>query len=151
MTTNKPEVVAYLHSDKENQEHRGVSLHHDASCTSTFISTEPLIRLSEYEALQAECEELGKDLAETELRALKFIHQCNAHVELYQELRCERDQLQTECEKLRKDAERYRWLRDKSESLHSFYLSTPVWMTGVRFRPENVDSTIDAAMQGDQP
>ena len=55
--------------------------------------------------------------------------------------------LQAECEKLRRDAERYRWLRDKSESLHSFYLSTPVWMTGVRFRPENVDRTIDAAMQ----
>ena len=55
--------------------------------------------------------------------------------------------LQAECEKLRKDAERYRWLRDKSEPLHSFYLSTPVWMTGVRFHPENVNRTIDAAMQ----
>lgn len=53
-------------------------------------------------ALQAECEQLGKELAETELRALKFIHQCNAHVELYQELRGERDQLRAECEKLRK-------------------------------------------------
>lgn len=51
-----------------------------------------------------------------------------------------------EVEAMRKDAGRYRWLRDKSESLHGFYLSTPIWMTGVRFRPENVDSTIDAAM-----
>lgn len=73
---------------------------------------EPLIRLSDYERLQAdherlqaECEKIGKELAETELRALKFIHQCNAHVELYQELRCERDQLQTECDALRKDAD----------------------------------------------
>src|SRR5690606_9068767 len=57
------------------------------------------------------------------------------------------EELQAECERLRKEAERYRWLRDKSVSLHSFYLSTPMWMTGVRFRPENVDSTIDAAMQ----
>lgn len=51
-----------------------------------------------------------------------------------------------ECETLRKDAKRYQWLRDKSESLHSFYLSTPIWMTGVRFRQEDVDRSIDAAM-----
>lgn len=51
-----------------------------------------------------------------------------------------------ECEALRKDADRYRWLRDKSESLHSFYLSIPIWMTGVRFRQEDVDSSIDAAI-----
>ena len=50
MTTNKPEVVAYHHINKENPEHRGVSLHHDASCTSTLINTEPLIRLSDHHA-----------------------------------------------------------------------------------------------------
>ncbi|MFJ2455416.1 hypothetical protein ACIOWK_27390 [Pseudomonas protegens] len=47
---------------------------------------------------------------------------------------------------LRKDAERYRWLRDSSESIHQFYLSTPIWFTSVKFSKENVDSTIDAAM-----
>jgi len=47
---------------------------------------------------------------------------------------------------LLKDAERYRWLRDRSESIHQFYLSTPIWFTGVKFSKENVDSTIDAAM-----
>ncbi|POA52081.1 MULTISPECIES: hypothetical protein [unclassified Pseudomonas] len=51
-----------------------------------------------------------------------------------------------EAEALRKDAERYRWLRDKSESVHQFYLSTPIWFTGVKFIKENVDSTIDIAM-----
>lgn len=51
-----------------------------------------------------------------------------------------------ECETLRKDAERYRWLRDKSESLHSFYLIIPLWMTGVRFRQEDVDRSIDDAI-----
>lgn len=51
-----------------------------------------------------------------------------------------------EIELLRKDAERYRWLRDKSESVHQFYLSTPIWFTGVKFSKENVDRTIDAAM-----
>lgn len=54
--------------------------------------------------------------------------------------------LKAECEGLRKDAGRYRWLRDSSESIHQFYLSTPIWFTGVKFSKENVDSTIDAAM-----
>jgi hypothetical protein len=47
---------------------------------------------------------------------------------------------------LEKHAARYIWLRDKSESVHQFYLSTPIWFTGVKFNTENVDSTIDAAM-----
>lgn len=54
--------------------------------------------------------------------------------------------LLTGVEALRKDAERYRWLRDKSESVHPFYLSVPIWVTGVRFRKEDVDSSIDTAM-----
>lgn len=54
--------------------------------------------------------------------------------------------LTVECDLLRKEAERYRWLRDKSESVHQFYLSTPIWFTGVRFRKEDMDSSIDAAM-----
>lgn len=60
-------------------------------------------------------------------------------------------QLKTENDTLRKNSERYVWLRDKSENLHGFYLSTPLWMTGVRFSQQNVDDTIDAAMlTGDQ-
>ncbi|WP_223630164.1 hypothetical protein [Pseudomonas atacamensis] len=51
-----------------------------------------------------------------------------------------------ENEALRKDAERYRWLRDFSESVHQFYLSTPIWFTGVKFSKDMVDSTIDSAM-----
>lgn len=51
--------------------------------------------------LIAENERLEQELSETELRALKFIHQCNAHVELYRELREERDQLRAEVEGLR--------------------------------------------------
>lgn len=47
---------------------------------------------------------------------------------------------------LEKNAARYVWLRDKSESAHQFYLSTPIWFTGVKFNKENVDNTIDAAM-----
>lgn len=51
-----------------------------------------------------------------------------------------------ENEALRKEAERYQWLRDKSDSVHQFYLSTPIWFTGVKFSKEMVDSTIDSAM-----
>ena len=55
-----------------------------------------------------------------------------------------------ENEALRKDAERYRWLRDKSEAVHQFYLSVPLWFTGVRFRPQDVDNAIDAMGKGEQ-
>jgi hypothetical protein len=61
-------------------------------------------------------------------------------------LKKEIDRLQAENVALRKDAERYQWLRDKSESVHQFYLSTPIWFTGVKFSKDNVDNTIDAAM-----
>ena len=64
MTTNKPEVVAYHHIAKKSPGHRAVSLHHDANCTSTLIKTEPLIRLSDYQELQAECEKLRTALTE---------------------------------------------------------------------------------------
>lgn len=47
---------------------------------------------------------------------------------------------------LEKNSDRYIWLRDKSEAVHQFYLSTPIWFTGVKFNPDSVDSTIDAAM-----
>lgn len=48
------------------------------------------------------------------------------------------------------DAERYRWLRDKSAAGNQFYLSTPLWFTGVRFRPWDVDNAIDAMAKGEQ-
>lgn len=43
-----------------------------------------------------------------------------------------------------KDADRYVWLRDHSGAGNQFYLSTPLWFTGVRFRAVDVDSAIDA-------
>lgn len=49
------------------------------------------------------------------------------------------------------DAERYRWIRDKSEAVHQFYLSVPLWFTGVRFRAQDVDKAIDAMSKGEQP
>ena len=63
----------------------------------------------------------------------------------------EADRQYTTIEAYRKGAERYQWLRDSRESIHQFYLSTPIWFTGVKFSKENVDSTIDAAMgKGEQ-
>lgn len=56
------------------------------------------------------------------------------------------DALTAENEALRKNSDRYQWLRDISEPLHQFYLSTPIWLTGVKFSKENVDSTIDKAI-----
>lgn len=52
-------------------------------------------------ALIAENERQAEDLGKTELRALKFIHQCSAHADLYRELRMERDQLKAENEAIR--------------------------------------------------
>lgn len=98
MTTNKPEIVAYLHSDKEDPKHKGVSLHYDMSYTYPLVNTEPLIRLSDYEALQADRDQ-----------------QYNMKVKARKqrdEVTTKLSALYTECEKLRKDAERYRWLRD---------------------------------------
>ncbi|WP_338576279.1 hypothetical protein V6L78_13085 [Pseudomonas canadensis] len=67
------------------------------------------------------------------------------------EIVAERDQLKAENEALRQDADRYQWLRDKSEAVHQFYLSVPLWFTGVRFRPQDADNAIDAMSKGEQP
>lgn len=48
-------------------------------------------------------------------------------------------------ERLRKDAERYRWLRDKSCPPHNFYVSVPVEFDGLRYTSREVDEYIDAA------
>lgn len=53
--------------------------------------------------------------------------------------------LTAEVEGLRKDAERYRWLRDHSEpGICAFYLSVGEAFKGVKFARETVDEAIDA-------
>lgn len=44
------------------------------------------------------------------------------------------------------DAKRYRWLRDISVPPHNFYLSVPEEFKDEKYRPEQVDSAIDAAI-----
>lgn len=84
------------------------------------------------------CKSGGDDLAEAWDKAeLEFADAANSTAVLA---------LIAEIQALRKDAARYQWLRDKSESVHSFYLSVPIWFSSVRFRKEDVDSSIDTAM-----
>lgn len=91
-----------------------------------------------FDAHAAEREAVSEWMDLSERRAQRII-------ELATELNKARD----EVEALRKDADRYQWLRDKSDAVHQFYLSVPLWLAGVRFRPQDVDSAIDAMSKGD--
>lgn len=60
MTTNKPAVVAWKVRDEifhSKEDAVAASAFHSRHC-----DLEPLIRLSDYEALQAECEELRQEV-----------------------------------------------------------------------------------------
>lgn len=93
----------------------------------------------------------GMSVTEIRARAEQLRSLASQGAVVTADLMAERDQLKAENEALRKDADRYRWLRDSSESIHQFYLSTPIWFTGVKFSKDNVDSTIDTAMgKGEQ-
>ena len=84
------------------------------------------------------CKSGGDDLAEAWDKAeLEFMDAANSTAVLA---------LISEIQALRQEADRYRWLRDKSESGNSFYLSVPLWLSGIRFRKEDVDAGIDLAM-----
>lgn len=45
------------------------------------------------------------------------------------------------------DALRYRWLRDKSQAVHNFYISVPLWFTGVKVQAASVDAYIDESIK----
>lgn len=70
MTHNKPEVQAILVTciDRDGKTilMRAVKLkeNHDPSCINSLYQYEPLIRLSDYEALQVECGKLRERVAE---------------------------------------------------------------------------------------
>ena len=115
MTTNKPTT----YWAPSTALHKLASRHNSAPCILTDGPAEfndvALVRLADYEALQAAHEEelfqvrQDRDTHFGELmRALEQV-----------------DALQAECEKLRKDAERYRWLCEPKE-----------W-------PDEVDAAID--------
>jgi hypothetical protein len=62
-----------------------------------------------------------------------------------EELIAERDKLRAELAELRRDAERYRWLRDAEDRSYVALAmengSEPVWISG-----DELDAAIDAAM-----
>jgi hypothetical protein len=73
-----------------------------------------------------------------------FVHGDYDSIKAAQAIVIERDQLKAECEVLRKDAERYRWLRD------SDYAGKILRDMGARYRADS-DQRIDAAMgKGEQ-
>ena len=55
--------------------------------------------------------------------------------------------LKAEIESFRTDAERYRWLRDKADSITICEWSAGEW---IPLHPKNIDATIDAAMKADR-
>lgn len=83
-------------------------------------------------ALLAEIERLRED---PHMRAIRSLRSDCA------DLMVERDQLKAENEALRKDAQRYRWLRDKQ----TFIWLIQDWFPGEAMLT-NVDADIDAAM-----
>lgn len=134
MTTNKPEVVVYRYTASRSVGKRNRKWHYQESFphaanreVAEIGQIEELIRLSNYEALQAE------------LETVKKVAYGNI------ELLWRNEALQAECEKLRKDAERYRWLCEFRE-----------WPDEVDAAIDCankvlIDAAIDAAMRGDQP
>lgn len=58
------------------------------------------------------------------------------------------EELQAEVESLRTDAERYRWLRDKGDSITVCECASDgEW---IPLHPATIDATIDAAMEADR-
>ena len=117
MTTNNPPIAAWAPSIALC---KLASRHNNAPCILTDGPAEfndvALIRLSDYESLQAEYERLRKHLQNlidqtTPLEPEPGNPMWSRRIQL-DEVIAERDSLRAECAKLRKDVERYRWLRN---------------------------------------
>lgn len=161
MTTNKPEVVAWTNSvflaRLREMPHTGAGFKAKGQEESGF--RDGLVRLSDYEVLQAECEKLRKHLQNlidqtTPLEPVPGDPMWSRRIQL-DEVIAERDQLRAECEKLRKDAERYRWLKARLYVVDTYSgkgISYEIGIDGAEV-PDIHDPTeaIDAAMQGGNP
>lgn len=100
MTSNKPDIQAFLMKQDGHYEPY-VSIQRDSGCTGMVY---PLVRLCDYEALQAECK------------------------------------------KLRKDAERYRWLRDQCGTMGNLTIAKATSWELEGWSGDDPDSAIDKAM-----
>lgn len=153
MTTNKPEVVAwYFPSSKTTLP--------VVSLNARNGNGQSLIRLSDYEALQVERDHYKNVIKEVTTRNLverwsktaadKELEQylSSGISQLENEHRKQIEALRAECEKLRRDAERYQWLRDVDVIEGDVFSSINEWLWADGDFQE-VSSDIDAAMQGE--
>ena len=129
MTNKNPEIVAYMRpaygevvSQEEyaRWEHEAIknpgTTYGEWRKNETIEYSEPLIRLTDYESLQAAYERLRKHLQSLIDQTTPLVPEpgnpmWSRRIQL-DEVIAERDSLRAECEKLRKDVERYRWLRN---------------------------------------
>ncbi len=144
MTTNKPEVMAW-YTPATRYTLPVVALD-DRSQRG-----EPLIRLSDYEALQADYEKLRKHLQNLIDQTTPLVPEpdnpmWSRRIQL-DEVMAECDSLRAECEKLRKDAERYRWLRKECQKHTGLTIAKcDEWgMEG--WSGDDPDAAIDAVMK----
>ena len=106
MKTNKPEVVAWgVPNSRLTERQPFMQLLHTQEGTQYPELLDPLIRLSDYEALQAEVDVLRKENQRLKDGALEDLRLRTSALEMM-------NAANSEAEALRKDAERYRWLRD---------------------------------------
>ena len=98
------------------------------------LSVRKAIAAHDAEQAGAELRRLAAVEAERDALKAELAQAYEAHAEL-----------EKEGDELLADAMRYRWLRDKSEPPHNFYISVPVEFHGVGYQPSEVDAYIDAA------
>lgn len=135
MSTNKPEVFY------------ATNLYSSAPVACLMRRTgekaEPVIRLSAYEALQAECEKLRKAAGNAE-RALKGLEKVAKVVsDNSDQVHSENERLRMECDHLRKDAARLDFLADPNQDVAHVLLPTAIAEQNVH----SLRAAIDAAME----
>lgn len=162
--TTKPEVMAFFisHKYKWGTKRVGVRLleNHDPSRVHEGWNYEPLVRLSDYEALQAECERLDREsqnlsdqLGRCDRERLKAMAECEqwknsasgAHQQLT-ENRIETERLAVDWSKAMAECEKLRKLATECAD----YLDTND-MTSISHGSILHRKLLDAARQGDKP
>lgn len=98
-------------------------------------------------ALIAENEQLRDDLVQAHQATNSECMDWAREYEQRKEIQAERDQLRAEVEVLRKDAERYRWLRNRDlDTIHLGGIFAGMTPENVVVNGENLDQAIDASM-----
>ena len=152
MTTNKPEVVAWrwrMPVVNDRGETVGATAWElsDAPGFLPWWTNDPLIRLSDYEALQADYERIRKYIQMMIDQTTPLVpdpdHPGWSRRIKLDEVIAERDSLQAECEKLRRAIRR----------LCNIYVVDDYYSGDIREEQlsRSVERAIDAAVQGDQP